>query len=249
MGAAISVIMPAFNAQSFIAEALASLSNQGEVTLQVVVVDDGSTDDTRHAIATAGRADPRIALVSVEHGGVSKARNAGLAAARHPLVAFLDADDLCPAGRLQRQAATLAANPAMDVVIGELLMFEALGPDGSPRPGTRSARLLGISLSTGLFRRALFDRHGLFDETLDYCEDLDFYLRLMEAGTPMLFENEIANCYRRHGANSTNDLDAVRRGYARAIHKSLVRRRATGRVLPPHPILLQRHEVEQQFHG
>lgn len=245
----VSVIMPAYNAERFIGTALRSLQAQSGPDLEIVVVDDGSSDDTLGLVHAAAAADARIVVIAGGHGGVSAARNTGLAAARGGFLTFLDSDDLCPPGKIARQLAKLHADARHDAVVGEILMFENLAADLWPAPGSRTERFFGVQLAAGLFRRSVFDRHGAFDPTLDQSEDLDFYLRLLEARAALHIEDEVASLYRRHGANMTNNFHQAQRGFLRACHKSLVRRRTTGATLPETPLLSRRHEIERQFHS
>lgn len=224
----VSVVMPAFNAERYVAEAVASLQSQAGVDLEIVVVDDGSADATARIVRGLAAEDPRIRLLSGAHRGVAAARNRGLAACRGAVIAFLDADDLCPPDRLLRQVTKLRAYPEVAVVIGDLFLFERLEADFRPAPGSRTAQILGISLTTACFRRRLFDEIGGFDETLEYCEDFDFYLRLLEADTRLLIEAEIATFYRRHASNMTNDQTRLTRSHLHMLHRSLQRRRQRG---------------------
>jgi glycosyltransferase involved in cell wall biosynthesis len=243
----VSVVMPAYNAARYIAAALRSLLDQSGVSLEIVVVDDGSIDETPQIVAVLAAADPRVRLIGGEHRGVSVARNTGLAAARADLITFLDADDICPPGKVARQVAVLRADPACEVVHGEILMFEALGADLAPLPGSRSERLMGVILGAATFRRAVFERYGSFDTGMIQSEDMDLYLRLIEADARIRFESEIGVLYRRHLTNITNNLEEARREMLHALQKSLLRRRATGKLLPPNPILSGRYEAEKRL--
>ncbi len=106
---AISVLMPAFNAETYIGEAISSVLNQGFANFELVIVNDGSTDNTERVIRSFN--DPRIVLVNQANGGIAAALNRGLAIARAGLVARFDADDICCAERLQVQYDFLSAHP------------------------------------------------------------------------------------------------------------------------------------------
>ena len=221
----VSMLMPAYDSERYIADAIASLQTQAPCDLEIVVVDDGSQDSTAQIVREVAAGDPRVHLLQGPHRGVAAARNLALGAARGRLIGFLDSDDLCPPGRIDRQLRKLADAPEVCAIVGELLLFETLKEDLSPKPGTKTEQVLGISLTTALFRREVFNRYGTFDETLAYGEDLDFYLRLIEAEERILIEREVATLYRRHATNMTHQKTDMARSFLRVMHKSISRRR------------------------
>jgi glycosyltransferase involved in cell wall biosynthesis len=168
----ISVVLPAYNAERFLAEALGSVFANQAMPLQVIVTDDGSTDAT----AAVAAKFPVTCLRST-HRGVAAARNLGWSHATGEFLAWLDADDRWPAGRLNRQLEVLLAETSTDVVYGRVQQFtndergEALL--GAPRP----ARLPGSML----IRRAAFERVGGFDESLRVGEFMDWLVRSKRA--------------------------------------------------------------------
>lgn len=245
----VSVVVPAWNVEAYVGEALASLRREPGIDAEIVVVDDGSTDGTAAVVAEIVAADPRVRLLRQVNAGVTRARNAGLAATRADFITFLDADDLCYPGRIERQWRKLAADPEALAVVGEMLLFERLDAALQPAPGTRSVRVPGISLTTALFRRAAFDRFGPLDESLRAAEDLDFFLRLIEAKAKLVYEPELAIFYRRHAANMTNAHDTITRAVIHAIQRSLARRRRAGDVTPIDPAYFERGRAERQFDG
>jgi len=243
----VSIVMPVYNGARFIAEALASLQREPGIDGEIIVVDDGSTDDTVHVVTFLSENDQRIRLLRCEHRGVSPARNAGVRAATGEYVTFLDADDICPPGRIARQAKKLAGRPDAAAVIGETLLFEELTEHLEPVPGTRHLQILTVTLHSALFRRDVFDRFGLFDESLAHSEDFDFFLRLAESETPLVIETEIASLYRRHPASMTTNTNAVKAGMLATLQRSLARRRNTGRALPINHLFTRRLAAETTF--
>jgi glycosyltransferase involved in cell wall biosynthesis len=235
----VSVIVPVFNGERFLSEALGSLRPEQEPELEILVVDDGSTDGSIGIVQALAGQDPRIVLIEGEHRGVSAARNVGVRAASGEYITFLDCDDLCPPGRIARQLQKLIMNPDAAAIVGETLWFEALTPDFKPVPGTRFLRIITVTLHSALFARAIFDQHGFFDEALAHCEDLDFFIRLAEAEVPLLVENEIASLYRRHDGNMTRDNRRMQKATLTALQRSIARRRATGRLGPIDRFVLQ----------
>ena len=224
----VSVVVPVFNGERFVGEALASLRHEQNVA-EIIVTDDGSTDGSAGVVKALAAQDSRIRLMTGAHRGVSATRNIGVRAATGEYITFLDCDDICPPGRIARQALKLTSDPSAAVVIGNTLWFEALTPDLNPVPGTRQMCMLCVHLHSALFRRSLFEIYGFFDEQLKSSEDLDFFLRLWEGGARFLIEPEIASLYRRHPGNMTNDRQLEQRGTLGALRRSIARRRAAGR--------------------
>lgn len=245
----VSVIMPAFNGAPFIGEAIASLQSQEGVSAEIIVVDDGSTDNVSDIVEALAREDRRIRLMRAPHRGVSAARNLGLAAARGEYVTFLDSDDICAPGKIRRQIDKLAPRPDIAAVVGHRRYFEAMTADFEPLPGSLWQRTLDICLASAVFRAGLFDRFGGFDENLVYGEDIDFYYRLFEADMPVIIEMEIAIYYRRHAGNMTNDRAAMHQACLRAYHNSIVRRRALGRTDPIKSFFFRTFDRETEFGG
>jgi glycosyltransferase involved in cell wall biosynthesis len=243
----VSVVVPVFNGEQFIGEALGSLRREQEIEAEIIVVDDGSTDGSASAVRALSQQDPRIRLITGEHRGVSATRNIGVHAATGDYITFLDCDDLCPPGRIARQLRKLVSHPGVLVVIGETLWFETLTPEFNPAPGTRQARTLCVTLHSALFDRSVFATYGSFDETLELCEDLDFFIRLSEAGARFLVETEVASLYRRHADNMTKDFQRLRMATVAALQRSIARRRAAGHNQPLDPFFLRRFTMETIF--
>lgn len=179
----ISVIIPTHNRAGFVREAVESVLAQSHPPGEVIVVDDGSTDDTGAALASFSE---RIVRVRQEHAGVSAARNRGIGCARGEWLAFLDSDDLWLPGKLERQARHLAVDPTLRVHQTEELWLRN-GTRIAPRRVHRKPeghcfeRLLErclVSPSAVMINRSVFETVGGFDETLPACEDYDLWLRI-----------------------------------------------------------------------
>jgi glycosyltransferase involved in cell wall biosynthesis len=177
----VSVIVPAFNAGRTLAATLASIQSQSLTPLQIVVVDDGSTDDTA-AVAEAG-ALAGGELIRLANSGVASAMNAGLAAARGDWVAFLDADDLWEPDCLQNQLEHLSANPGQDAAVGGVTEFvcPSLGSEDAARLRPRPPQTAWLSGAT-LVRRAVFSQTGLFNPALRLGCWIDWVDRARRAG-------------------------------------------------------------------
>jgi glycosyltransferase involved in cell wall biosynthesis len=239
----VSVIVAVFNGERFIGEALGSLRREQEIESEILVVDDGSIDGSVSAVRALADQDPRIRLITGEHRGISATRNIGVRVATGDYITFLDCDDICPPGRLARQLCKVRSNPGVVAVVGETLWFEALTPNFTPAAGTRHARTLCVT-NSALFDRSVFETYGFFDETLELCEDFDFFLRLSEAGARILIETEIALFYRRHTGNVTNNFHRLRMARVAALQRSIARRRAAGQNEPLDPSFLRLFTME-----
>lgn len=191
----VSIIIPAYNAESFIGETLDSVLSQTYRNLEVIVVDDGSSDRTVEVIQRYAARDPRIVLVQQTNGGVAAARNRGIRQAKGEFVAPVDADDIWVPEALALMVQRFATAPAeTGVVYGWSVDIDGLGQttggfhaatvEGSVLKTLLCHNFLGNASST-LIRRSCFDHVGGYDEQLKAqnaqgCEDWDLYLRLAE---------------------------------------------------------------------
>ena len=223
----VSVLIPAYNAAWCVGRAIDSALAQCFTDREVIVVDDGSTDATAVALARYGEA---IRVVSKENGGLSSARNAGIRAAAGALVAFLDADDYWLPTKLRQQVALMDSHPE----IGFCSTAAALeAPDGSPlgewacaQPGdnmlreifARNAAVAG-SGSAVVARRDLFDRAGMFDESLNSLEDIDMWMRL-SAITGYACVPEPLTVVRRTPDSMSRNLDVMRESAIHVLRKN-----------------------------
>lgn len=246
----ISVIMPAFNAGNYIASALRSILHETNLNLDIIVIDDGSTDNTPDIVHSMALSNPAIRLIGGPHAGVSRARNLGLASVNEQTqyITFLDSDDLNAPGRITRQLEIMQQDADLDCVIGLIQLFETADEEQCvPLPGSRTMTVKGVSLSAALFSKRLFDRLGGFDEEMPNCEDTDFYLRMLESHSPYLTEDKVAIMYRRHNTNMTNDIAAIRRGFIDTIRRSLARRRKNGAAAELGDLFKTRSNAEELF--
>jgi glycosyltransferase involved in cell wall biosynthesis len=188
---AVTVIMPAYNVAPYVADALRSALGQSVADLEVIVVDDGSTDATAQVVARIAEADRRVRLVRQVNRGLAGARNTALRMARGEVLALLDSDDLWEPGFLAEQIAILDAHPDVDIVTGNGWIIggtqdgELARPWPDERPAPDLATILGDEFSVfimSVFRRRVYEVVGCFDETLRTNEDYDFWLRAAISG-------------------------------------------------------------------
>lgn len=221
----VSVIIPAYNAAELLDEAIQSVRHQEHRPLEVIVVDDGSTDQTP---AVARQAGPEVRYLVQANAGPGAARNRGVAAAAGELIGFLDDDDLWTADKLAVQVAMLRARPELDGVQGRLQRLrQVVAANGASRWVLLGDPEWGVSLGSALFRRSLLERVGRFDESLRFTDDFDWLLRAAELDARIARHAEVTQLHRRHAANLTND--AAPGHVLTAIKRSLDRRRALGR--------------------
>ena len=212
----LSVIMPLHDAGPWVGEAIASVLDRADGLLELIVVDDGSTDDGPDVARRFG--DPVRVLAQPGRTGPAAARNAGLAAARGDVLGFLDADDLWLAGAPDPRRPGLRHAEA---VAGRLQPLDA-----AARPIRQPAGSMG--LATLLMRRAVWERHGGLDPALVYSEDVDWLLRLREAGVRFAAVPDVVFGQRLRPGSLTRDRAATERGLAGALAASLRRRGALG---------------------
>lgn len=231
----VSVVIPVFNGALFLPEAVACIRRQTLPPHQIIIVDDGSTDDTARV---ARRLGSDIDFVVQKNSGPAAARNRGLGLARSDCIAFLDVDDLWPAEKLAGQTAGLAAQPAADIVIGPTQLREEAGAEQTLRksaPGEPSAPPLFYLIGAALFRRAIFTRIGGFDASRRFSEDLDWFIRAREGGAHILIQREIGLIKRCHNRNMTRGKSIADLGIAAVLQASLARRRKDGGIARPIP--------------
>jgi len=238
-GDGISVIIPAYDVDGFIDDALASVVVEEGPIREIIAIDDGSTDGTAARLLAAARREPRLRLLASDRRGPGGARNAGLRAATQPIIAFIDGDDIWPPGKIRRQLQRLAAADRPDVVSGLVQQFRRR-ETGYPAPADAlGAAAAHVNLGACLFRREVFDRIGPFDEQLAQSEDVDLMFRVREAGLKLAIIREVTLLYRiRPGSLTQADVDE--RSALAALRRSIARRRhaGSGLELPPFSSLL-----------
>ena len=179
----VSVVLPTYNRGWIVEQALDSVLDQDYGNLELIVVDDGSSDDTPRLLSAYGN---RIRVIRQVNRGVSAARNAGIQAATGELIALLDSDDAWLPGKVTAQVAFFTDNPDALICQTEEIWIRngvRVNPGKRHRKEAgmifeRSLALCLVSPSAVMMRRSLLDEVGLFDETLPACEDYDLWLRI-----------------------------------------------------------------------
>ena len=211
-----SIIIPCYDSRRFVAEAVESCLAQSSPSLEVIVVDDGSTDDSAAIVAAIADRDSRVRLLTQSNRGLAAARNAGIAAASAPRLCFLDADDLLTPDKLEHQLALLAAQEKLGTPVGAVagghLYLDADGHQQRatvPGEGVLPLRSLLLHnpfhVNATLIERDWVERVGGFSEDLEATQDWDFHARLALAGCRIYCQPRPVLVYRRQTTTMASD--------------------------------------------
>lgn len=215
----LSIVIPAYNVEGYVVEAIASALVQSLSEIEVIVVDDGSTDRTGEQIAAFD--DPRLRVVTQVNGGLSNARNTGIRAARAALIGFLDGDDRWHPDKALRHVELMERDPSIGLSYshsayideagrdtGALLLSDAAAPD---LVAMIRRNRVGNG-STPVVHADCFRRAGLFDETLRSCEDWEMWVRLLrETGFSARLIPEALTFYRLNTQSLSFNFDGFLR--------------------------------------
>jgi glycosyltransferase involved in cell wall biosynthesis len=222
----VSCVIPVYNGERFVAEAIESIVAQDYPSTEIIVTDDGSTDDTATVLERFGE---RIRVIRQENQGPSVARNRGMEESRGEFIAFLDADDLWIPEKTRLQVEAFRARPELDLCSGEMRSFwipelrhEEEAFADHPYHGQRSQ----LSPCTILARRTLFERVGPFDPELRNGEDTDWFIRMVKAGAVYEALPQLILHRRQHTSNLTRAYRAGYDGVLDLLKRSLDRGRA-----------------------
>lgn len=209
----VTVVIPCYNHARYVGEAVESALAQAHAPVEVVVVDDGSTDGSADVAARYAERDGRVRVVRQANAGLSAARNAGLAASRGTYVAFLDADDRLLPGAVAAGLACFASHPESAFVAGAFRWIDGEGRvgstvaapviEGDPYHAMLRRNYVWMH-AAALFRRARLAEAGGYDTRLSAAEDYDLYLRMLQKHPAHLHPAVVAE-YRRHGENMSGN--------------------------------------------
>ncbi len=234
----VSVVVAAFNAADFIEETCRSVIQQTYNVLELIVVDDGSTDGTGDIVLALVRSDPRVRVIRQPNGGVAAARNAGIAAASGEFIAILDADDLWDPTKIERQLQRLqeaGAGAGFAYCWWAWVDVNGLVLDRSPRwrvEGDVLEKLVEINFtgntSVPLFRRSCVEEVGGYDVTLrergyQGSEDWDLALRVAERHSVVVVPSVLV-AYRRRGEGMSAACDTMWRSRGLVVEALMARR-------------------------
>lgn len=197
----VSIVVPVFDAEPFLAQCLDSLVTQDHPAVEIVVVDDGSSDGS----ATIAARYPEVRLLRRPHEGLGATRNAGIAAATGSLIGFCDADDWWKPHKASVQVAYLAAHPDVDIALCRQDTYLEPGveqPDWLI-PDQRYGDLDGVSATSGLFRRRVFDQLR-YRTDMSTGSDFNLLVQARAAGFGIAVLDESLRVRRIHGASMTD---------------------------------------------
>jgi glycosyltransferase involved in cell wall biosynthesis len=225
--ASVSVIIPVYNGERFLKEAIESAMCQTEPPLEVIVVDDGSTDASPAVAAEAG-------ATCISHGrneGLSQTRNTGVQRAGGDLIAFLDADDVWLPNKLQLQVAALEASPGAGYALCHIRYFLA---EGEERPAwfhqnSPTDDDYSCPPSTWLLRRQAWDAVGPFDPEFQFVEDIDWLARANDAGVAKVTVPDVLVLKRVRADAMTGNIEAIQKGMLAALRRSTLRKKSMRR--------------------
>ncbi len=217
----VSVVVAAFDEEAFIAEALGSVLAQTYRDVEVIVVDDGSSDRTVEIAQELG-----ARVLRQTHEGAAAARNAGLAVASGEYWTIFDADDLMPPERLAAQVAHLETHPEHGMVLG---LAEAFVTPGEPRPAHYNPAWdnapFPACAGTMMARRAVLDLVGPYDEGVCLAYDVEWLARAKDAGVKAGHIEQLTLRYRIHSQNTSADRRNVHGAMLRLLRQSIDRQR------------------------
>lgn len=207
----ITVIMPAYNTEKFIGEAIQSIIDQTFTDFELIVVDDGSTDGTLAIIQTYVEKDNRVRLIQNAHGGACKARNDAIKEARYDWIASMDADDVAAPNRLERLWQAAQADPEVVVwgsymhqinVDSKVIGVIQVGPTSKEKFHNldRTRNPIMVVNPTALFKKEVALQVGLYDERLPAGQDIELWDRMAAHG-PVVVIPEYLLKYRLHGSS------------------------------------------------
>jgi glycosyltransferase involved in cell wall biosynthesis len=226
MASLISCIIPVFNGQTYLAEAIDSILKQSYRPIEIIIVDDGSTDGTA---MVAERYNQQIRYLRQANAGTAAARNLGLSVAAGEFVAFLDADDLWHPEKLARQMACFQESDALDYCVSHVQNFwipELIEEEKNFCDHRISKPLPGYVTGTLLTRRDFFNAVGQFNVAIHHADDTEWFLRANERGAIMKLLPDVLLYRRLHYTNlSRVKASNSRDQYLRVLKTFLDRRR------------------------
>lgn len=229
----VSVIMPAYNCQRFVREAVSSILAQTFRDFEFIIIDDGSTDGTTRELTTLATGDSRVRLVSRPNTGYTKAINEAMSLATAPLIARMDADDISLPERLALQVAKFDAEPDLVLLGGSFTFIDDAGRQIRRfTPPADHAELDHLAFTGGnpfchplvMFRRDAYDRVGGYDSAFEPSEDIDLWLKLAEVGRVSCLP-DLLLLYRQHAGSVSEQRQTKQIERIRAACEAAAKRR------------------------
>ena len=223
MGSLVSVVIPVFNGERFLREAVQSVLDQKYSPIEIIIVDDGSTDGTAAVARSLGES---VRYLYQANQGPAASRNRGIELTQGSLIAFADADDLWPSEKLEVQLPYLINDPPIEIVMGRIQQVRlSKSVNGQTHAEEFAEPAFSVNLGSAVIRKSVFERVGLFDESMRYSEDVDWFMRAREAGAAIVTIDTVTLLYRQHEENMTRGKSTSELNVLKALKRSLDRRR------------------------
>ena len=217
----VSVIVPVFNGKPFLAEAIKSIQNQTYSHIEIIVVNDGSTDGSEAVI----RSFPSVISIYQAHSGLSAALNNGIKMAKGDFFAFLDADDIWVKDKLWNQMRILIHNPEIEAVFGHIVQFSCIKETDQIKDEDTDHKISGYCKGSMLIRKQSFLQIGFFDTQWKVGDFIDWYKRAKEKDLNTVLIPEIVMKRRIHNHNMGFNNKEHKRDYVRILKAAMDRRR------------------------
>jgi teichuronic acid biosynthesis glycosyltransferase TuaG len=221
----VSVIMPAYNVEQYIQQSIQTVINQTYKNWELIIINDGSTDNTALIAEQYSTLDARIRLINQSNGKQASARNAGIEIVKGEYIAFLDSDDLWEPNKLEKQITYLTNYPEIDLVYTNGWVFDydnlnelkpyfqmPLGICSSKKMYQLEYKHNYIPILSVLVKKSIVDRVGLQEERLQFagCEDWDYWIRMARNGATFYGMKEKLFYYRRHNSNMSANITKMK---------------------------------------
>lgn len=225
----VSAVIPVFNGEKYIAESLQSVFQQSYKPIEIIVVDDGSTDSSLQII---NKIPGEKKIITQQNKDVSEARNSGIENAKGEYIAFLDQDDLWNKTKIEKQIQVFLKNLDVDLVFTDLSKFNDEGRMWHPKDRHKTASRLSdknlfeylikknvLMPSAVMVKKDSIENAGLFDSNFKTCGDYEMWLRMAALGMKFNYLPEPLTLYRQHGKNTSKKIEIMNEDRLRAIKK------------------------------
>jgi len=220
----ISVIVPVFNGERYLAEALRSIENQTYPHIEIIAVNDGSVDKTMSVI----KSYPSVISLSQRHSGLSAALNNGIRNAKGHFFAFLDADDIWEKEKLSNQMKIFMENPGIEAVFGHIIPFSRSKEIKEAEGGNPIRKIPGYCKGSMLIKKKSFFRIGFFDTRWEIGDFIDWYKRAKEKDLKTALTPEVVMRRRIHSRNMSSSRERGKKDYVRILKAAIDRSRNKG---------------------
>lgn len=215
----LSIVIPTYNSEKYIAATIESLFRQNYSPMEIIVVNDGSTDNTLSVLEKFGE---KITVITQENKRQAAARNTGLRQAKGNIIGMIDADDVWPDDHVSSLLPFLTRESEYDMARGMTQFVKEV--DGKFETIDEPIFFEAV-VGACLYKKSAIEKVGLFDETMSHGEDFDWEIRRKESGIKEMRIPKVTLLYRRHESNETNSSEAIKIGQMLALKRKLARQR------------------------